>query len=198
MACWGAAVPQGQCLPSQLAQRTHRGDGMVAASGRKPPGLGCGHRSTPRCLKLSLCPQNASFQPVPCCWKGHCCSGCCLCPGGAGGTPWCRRGGSGPCSWPDPSAEFPTSPYGVQSAGNPAAGGGRSHPLRQGARGGRRCQVAGVGVPGGWHSCCPPHTPKGHPGVPAGHPQDAGAGHVGSKPGLPGQGGGSQPPLKPP
>lgn len=88
-------MPRGQCLPSQLAQRTHRGDGMVAASGRKPPGLGCGHRSTPRCLKLSLCPQNASFQPVPCCWKGHCCSGCCLCPGGAGGTPWCRRGGLG-------------------------------------------------------------------------------------------------------
>lgn len=156
-------MPRGQCLPSQLAQRTHRGDGMVAASGRKPPGLGCGHRSTPRCLKLSLCPQNASFQPVPCCWKGHCRSACCLCPGGAGGTPWCRRGGSGPCSWPDPSAEFPTSPYGVQSAGNPAAGGGRSHPLRQGARGGRRCQVAGVGVPGGWHSCCPPHTPQRPP-----------------------------------
>lgn len=66
----------------------------VAASGRKPPGLGCGHRSTPRCLKLSLRPQNASFQPVPCCWKGHC---CCLLPlpGGCGGDPLVPAGGLG-------------------------------------------------------------------------------------------------------
>lgn len=35
------------------------------------------------------------------------------------------------CSWPDPSAVFPTSAYRVQSAGNPAVASSRSHPLQQ-------------------------------------------------------------------
>lgn len=113
----------------------------------------------------------------------------------------------GLCSWPDPGAKFPTSAYGVQSAGNPAAGGQpftptsprcRGRPEVPGSGGGERHMEEGRPWRGGTAA-----VPTGHPDVLGGHPQDVSARQGGAweaNLGFQGQGegGGSQPPLKPP
>lgn len=57
----------------------------------------------------TLLPATPAGSLLFSCWEWHC---------------WdvLSWGDAEPCSWPDPSAVFPTSAYRVQSAGNPAAG----------------------------------------------------------------------------
>lgn len=116
-----------------------------------------------------------------------------------------QAGAAGLHSWPDPGAKIPTSPYRVQSAGNPAAGTAvRTHFAKvlktaggdrsQGRGGGEEEEDAEVG---GrlfrWHSCCTRRPPRCARWAPPGC-QPAWEANLAFQ----GQGGGSQPPLKPP
>lgn len=78
----------------------------------------------------TLLPATPAGSLLFSCWEWHC---------------WdvLSWGDAEPCSWPDPSAVFPTSAYRVQSAGNPAAGSGRSHPLQQVPRAARGARQRG-------------------------------------------------------
>lgn len=163
----------------------------------------------------------------PCCWPPMCppapIQGCCaLCrgggsdggsgsPGGPGGS---GQGGQGSVRGQEARwgpwgctagwilvPSFPPLLTGCKVPGIPLQGGGRSHPLRQGAEGSRRCQAARGGREGGE---CRPVTqllsPQATQMCSVGTPRMSRlvGGAWEANLGFQGQGGGSQPPLKPP
>ena len=115
-----------------------------------------------------------------------------------------RKPGGGPrgcAAGQMPVPSFPPLLTGCKVPGILLRGGSRSHPLRQGAEGSRRCQAAAGGTGRRPWTAGTAAVPAGHPDVLGGHPQDVSArwgGGMGSKPGLPGAGKGVPAPFEAP
>lgn len=120
-----------------------------------------------------------------------------------------QAGATGLHSWPDPSAKIPTSPYRVQSAGNPAAGtavrthfakvlktaGGARSQGRGGGGGKKRRKTPRCG--GDCGSVAQLLSPQATQMCSVGSPRMSVLAWEANL-AFQGQGGGSQPPLKPP